>query len=128
VYAVHDGSGRFVGRIIHGASPLRMRQEWRMEDEARQCSAVARKGNIRGWVAYWAFSPLWAVLALIFLVGGDLHPGRSLWGKPHRARWRVRAGGGTGKVGLEFHNGLYRADAGVLDANLVHAQAALYGA
>jgi hypothetical protein len=124
---VHDGSGRFVGRIVRGSSPLGIRQEWRIEDEGKRCSAIARKGNIRGWVGYWAFSPLLAVLAVIYLLGGDLHPGRSLWCKPHRARWRVRSEGGKRAVGLDFHGGLYRAETGALDVNLVYAQAVLYG-
>ncbi|WP_438485575.1 hypothetical protein [Streptomyces sp. S186] len=128
VYAVHDGSGRFIGRITHGRSPLGIRQAWRIEDAGRQYSAVAYKGNLRGWVAYWACSPFWAILALVFLVGGDLHPSRSLWSKPHRARWRRRVGGGPGKVALDFQSGRYRTDAGVPDVNLIYAQAVLYGA
>ncbi|MFF9480560.1 hypothetical protein [Streptomyces sp. NPDC014733] len=126
-YAVHDGAGRCAGRIVRGGSSPGIRRQWRIEDEGNRCSAVARKGNIRGWIAYWAFSPLWAVLAVVYLVGGDLHPGRSLWGKPQRARWRVRGGDGARKVGLDFHDGLYRADTGALDARLVYTQAVLYG-
>ncbi|WP_203232549.1 hypothetical protein [Streptomyces sp. 769] len=125
---MHDGSGRFIGRIIQGRSPLGIRQAWRIEDAGRQCSAVAYKGNIHGWVAYWACSPFWALLAVVYLLNGDLHPSRSLWSKPHRARWRMRAGGGPRKIALDFQNGRYRADAGALDAHLVHAQAVLYGA
>ncbi|MYT29017.1 MULTISPECIES: hypothetical protein [unclassified Streptomyces] len=128
VYAVHDGSGRFIGRITHGRSPLGIRQAWRIEDAARQCSAVAYKGNIRGWVAYWAGSPFWVIMALVYLLNGDLHPSRSLWSKPHRARWRMRAGSGPRKAALDFQNGRYRADAGVPDVNLIYAQAVLYGA
>ncbi|UJB44294.1 hypothetical protein [Streptomyces sp. A1-5] len=128
VFAVHDGTGRFIGRITQGRSPLGIRQAWRIEDADRQCSAVAYKGNIRGWVAYWACSPFWALMALVYLLNGDLHPSRSLWSKPHRARWRMRAGGGPRKIALDFQNGRYRADAEALDANLIHAQAVLYGA
>ncbi|MFJ3955047.1 hypothetical protein SLV14_004819 [Streptomyces sp. Je 1-4] len=126
-YAVHDGSGRFIGRIIHERSPLRIRQAWRIEDAAKQCSAVAYKGNIRGWIGYWAISPFWAVMALIHLLNGDLHPSGSLWSKPHRARWRMRAGGGPRKAALDFNTGRYRADTGLLDVHLIYAQAALYG-
>ncbi len=99
-----------------------------MEGGDEQCSAVARKGNIRGWLAYWVASPFWGILALIFLLNGDLHPSGSLWSKPHRARWRVRSGSGKGKVVIDFQNGRYRADAELLDVNLVYAQAVLYGA
>ncbi|MFJ9618869.1 hypothetical protein [Streptomyces noursei] len=128
VYAVHDGSGRFIGRITHGRSPLGIRQAWRIEDAAKQRSAVAYKGNIRGWVAYWACSPFWAILALVHLLNGDPHPSRSLWSKPHRARWRMRADGRPRRGVLEFQNGRYRADAEALDVNLIYAQAVLYGA
>ncbi|MFG2532645.1 hypothetical protein [Streptomyces sp. NPDC048516] len=127
-YAVHDGTGHLIGRIVRERSPLVIRQAWRIEDSVKQCSAVAYKGNIRGWIAYWAVSPIWAVMALIFLVYGDLHPGGSLWSKPSRARWRMRAGGGSGKTALDFNTGRYRADTGMLNVNLVYAQAALYGA
>ncbi|MGD3107970.1 hypothetical protein [Streptomyces sp. YGL11-2] len=126
VYAVHDGSGRFIGRITHGRSPLGFRQAWRIEDADKQRSAVAYRGNIRGWIAYWVGSPFWAILALVFLLNGDLHPSGSLWSKPHRARWRMRTGDGPKKVALDFH-GRYRADTGVLDVNLIYAQAVLYG-
>ncbi|MYT11607.1 hypothetical protein YWIDRAFT_00820 [Streptomyces sp. SceaMP-e96] len=124
VHAVHDGSGR----LIHKRSPLGIRQAWRIEDTAKQYSAVAYKGTIRGWIAYWAISPFWAIMALIFLLNGDVRPGGSLWSKPHRARWRMRAGGGPRKAALEFNTGRYRADTGLLDANLIYAQAVLYGA
>ncbi|MEW1654720.1 hypothetical protein [Streptomyces sp. NPDC093707] len=127
VYAVRDESGRPIGRITHGRSPLGIRQAWHIEDVSKQRQAVAYKGNIRGWIAYWAFSPLWVFLALVHLLNGDLHPSGSLWSKPHRARWRMRAGGGPRGVALDFQNGRYRADSGVLDVNLAYAQAVLYG-
>ncbi|MGX1760540.1 hypothetical protein ACWIG5_27095 [Streptomyces lydicus] len=127
-YAVRDGSGHLIGRIVHERSPLGIRQAWRIEDTGRQCSAVAYKGNVRGWITYWAISPFWVVLALIHLCNGDLHPGRSLWSKPYRARWRMRTGGGPKKAALDFNTGRYRADTGLLDANLIYAQAVLYGA
>ncbi|MGY5080177.1 hypothetical protein ACWIGX_24330 [Streptomyces nigrescens] len=127
-YTVHDGSGRFIGRIIHERSPLGIRQAWRIEDAAKQYSAVAYKGTIRGWIAYWAISPFWAIMALIFLLNGDVRPGGSLWSKPHRARWRMRAGGGPRKAALDFNTGRYRAGSGQLDMNLIYAQAVLYGA
>ncbi|MFF3274667.1 hypothetical protein ACFYWU_27640 [Streptomyces chrestomyceticus] len=128
VYAVHDGSGHFIGRIVHERSPLGIRQSWRIEDAAKQCGAVAYKGNIRGWIAYWAISPIWAVLALLHLLNGDLHPSSSLWSKPHRARWRMRIDGGPKKVALDYNTGRYRADTELLDVHLIYAQAALYGA
>lgn len=127
VYTVHDGSGHFIGRIVHERSALGVRQSWRIEDAAGQCSAVANKGNIRGWIAYWAISPIWAVLALIHLLNGDLHPSGSLWSKPYRARWRMRTGGGPRKTALDCNTGRYRADTGLLDAHLIYAQAVLYG-
>lgn len=127
IYAVHDGSGHFLGRIIHERSPLGIRQAWRIEDAGKQCSAVAYKGNIRGWIAYWAFSPFWAIMALLFLLYGDLRPRSGLWSKPHRARWRMRAGAAPRKAALDFNSGRYRADTGLLDVNLLYAQAALYG-
>ncbi|MEU8782059.1 hypothetical protein [Streptomyces sp. NPDC048637] len=128
VHAVHDGSGRLIGRIIHERSPLGIRQAWRIEDTVKQRSAVAYKGNIRGWIAYWAFSPFWAILALLDLLNGDTHPSWWLWGKPRRAHWRTRAGDGPRKPALDFKSGRYRADTGLLAANLIYAQAALYGA
>ncbi|MEU9112175.1 hypothetical protein AB0D04_10340 [Streptomyces sp. NPDC048483] len=128
VYAVHDGSGRFIGRIIQERSTLGMRQAWRVEDAGKQCSAVAYKGSIRAWTAYWVASPFLLVFALL----GFLHDGEAsfswLWGKPRRTRWRMRAGGGRRKVALDFRSGRYRADTGVLDTRLLYAQAALYGA
>ncbi|MEU8917043.1 hypothetical protein [Streptomyces nigrescens] len=127
VHAVHDGSGRLIGRIIHERSPLGIRQAWRIEDAVKQRSVVAYKGNIRGWIAYWVISPIWAIMALIFLLNGDLHPSGSLWSKPYRARWRMRAGGGPKKVALDFDTGRYRGDTGLLDVHLIYAQAALYG-
>lgn len=127
-HTVHDGSGRLIGRIIRARSPLGMRQAWRIEDSAKQYSAVAYKGNIRGWIAYWAVSPFWAIMALVFLLNGDLRPAGSLWSKPHRARWRMRAGGGHKKVAVDFNTGRYRASSGPLDMNLIYAQAVLYGA
>ncbi len=128
MYAVHDSSGHFIGRIVRGRSPWGIRQSWRIEDAARQSSAIACKGNVLGWVAYWAFSPVWAVLALLHLLNGDLHPSGSLWSTPHRARWRMRAGGGRRKVALDHSTGRYRADTGLLDVHLAYAQAALYDA
>ncbi|MFE3887409.1 hypothetical protein ACFXPQ_31655 [Streptomyces lydicus] len=127
-YAVRDGSGRLIGRIVHGRSPLGVRQAWRIEDTGRRCSAVAYKGNVRGWIAFWAVSPFWVVLALIHLLSGELRPGSWLWGKPHRARWRMRTDGGPGKAPLDFNTGRYRADPGLLNVHLLYAQAALYGA
>lgn len=126
-YAVHDGTGHLIGRIIHGRSPLGMRQAWHIEDTVKRCSAVAYKGNIRGWIAYWAVSPFWVILALIHLLNGDLRPGASVWSKPHRARWRLRSGGPR-KTALDFNTGRYRADPGLLNVSLLYAQAALYGA
>ncbi|MFF4604544.1 hypothetical protein ACFY12_17675 [Streptomyces sp. NPDC001339] len=127
-YAVHDGHGRFIGRIIHGRSPLGIRQAWHIEDAGKQCSAVAYKGTTLGWIAYWAFSPFWAIWALVFLLNGDLRPGGSLWNKPRRARWRLRSGGGARKVALDFRPVWYRTDSELLDVHLSYAQAALYGA
>ncbi|PBC82869.1 hypothetical protein SAMN05428945_2532 [Streptomyces sp. 2224.1] len=127
-YAVHDGTGHLIGRIVHARSPLGIRQAWRIEDTVQQCSAVAYKGNIRGWIAYWAVSPFWVILALIHLLNGDLQPGRSVWRKPYRARWRMLTGGGPKKAALDFNTGRYRADPGLLNVHLLYAQAALYGA
>ncbi|MEU8684246.1 hypothetical protein [Streptomyces sp. NPDC048611] len=129
VYAVHGGSGRLIGRIIRGRSPLGVRQVWRIEDAAKQCSAVAHKGNLRGWIAYWAISPVWVVMALLFLLNGDLHPSGTLWSKPHRARWRLKSGAEPRKTAaLDFNTGRYRADTAALDVHLLYAQAVLYGA
>ncbi|WP_336054066.1 hypothetical protein [Streptomyces sp. CA2R101] len=127
-YAVHDGTGNLIGRIVHARSPLGMRQAWRIEDTVKQCSAVAYKGNIRGWIAYWAISPFWVVLALIHLLNGDLHPGRSVWRKPYRARWRMLTGSGPKKAALDYNTGRYRADPGLLNVHLLYAQAVLYSA
>ncbi|MFC5250135.1 hypothetical protein [Streptomyces nigrescens] len=128
VYAVHDGYGRFIGQVTHERSPRGMRQAWRIEDAGGQRSMTAYKGNIRGWIAYWAFSPFWALLALLNLLNGDTHSSWWLWGKPRRAHWRTRAGDGPRKPALDFKSGRYRADTGLLDANLIYAQATLYGA
>ncbi|MDT0459942.1 hypothetical protein RM550_30175 [Streptomyces sp. DSM 41527] len=128
VYAVHDGYGRFIGQVTHERSPRGSRQAWRIEDADRQCSVTAYKGNIRGWIAYWAFSPFWAILALLNLLNGDTHSSWWLWGKPRRAHWHTRSGDRPRKPALDFKSGRYRADTGLLDANLVYAQAALYGA
>ncbi|WP_328386408.1 hypothetical protein OHS81_22090 [Streptomyces sp. NBC_00400] len=127
-YAVHDGTGHLIGRIVRERSPLGIRQAWRIEDTVKQCGAVAYKGNVRGWIAYWAVSPFWLVLALIHLLNGDLHPGRSVWSKPHRARWRMQTGGGAKRAALDFNTGRYRADPGLLNVHLLYAQAVLYGA
>ncbi|MFJ6790864.1 hypothetical protein [Streptomyces angustmyceticus] len=127
-YAVHDGTGHLIGRIVRERSPLGIRQAWRIEDTVKQCSAVAYKGNIRGWIAFWAVSPFWAVLALIHLLNGELRPDSWLWGKPHRARWRMRTDGGPRKAPLDFNTGRYRADPALLNVHLLYAQATLYGA
>lgn len=127
-YAVHDGTGHLIGRITHERSPLGIRQAWRIEDTVKQCGAVAYKGNIRGWIAYWAASPLWVILALVHLLNGDLRPRHSLWSKPYRARWRLGTDGGPKKAALDFNTGRYRADPGSLNVHLLYAQAALYGA
>ncbi|MFI5523860.1 hypothetical protein [Streptomyces platensis] len=128
VYTVHDGCGRFIGQVTHERSPRGMRQAWRIEDASRQCSVTAYKGNILDWITYWAFSPLWVILALLNLLTGDTHASWWLWGKPRRAHWRTRAGGGPRKPTLDYKSGRYRADTGLLDMNLIYAQAALYGA
>ncbi|WP_336054065.1 hypothetical protein [Streptomyces sp. CA2R101] len=128
VYAVQDGYGRFIGQVTHERSPRGMRQAWRIEDAGRQCGVTAYKGNMRGWIAYWALSPFWAFLALLDLLNGDTHSSWWLWGKPRRAHWRTRSGDGPRKPALDFKSGRYRADTGRLDTNLIYAQAALYGA
>lgn len=127
-YAVHDGTGHLIGRITHERSPLGIRQAWRIEDTLKQCGAVAYKGNIRGWIAYWAVSPFWVILALVHLLNGDLRPSHSLWSKPYRARWRMGTDGGPKKAALDFNTGRYRADPGSLNVHLLYAQAVLYGA
>ncbi|MFG2532644.1 hypothetical protein [Streptomyces sp. NPDC048516] len=128
VYAVHDGHGRIIGQVTHERSPRGMRQAWRMEDASRQCGMTAYKGNIRGWITYWVFSPFWVILALLNLLNGDTHSSWWLWGKPRRAHWRTRAGKGPRKPALDYKSGRYRADTRLLDANLIYAQAVLYGA
>ncbi|MFE3887408.1 hypothetical protein ACFXPQ_31650 [Streptomyces lydicus] len=128
VYTVHDGYGRFIGQVTHERSPRGIRQAWRIEDADRQYSVTAYKGNIRGWITYWAFSPFWVILALLDLLNGGTHSSWWLWDKPRRAHWRTRSSNGPRKPALDFKSGRYRADTGLLDANLIYAQAVLYGA
>ncbi|WP_411138057.1 hypothetical protein [Streptomyces sp. C10] len=124
-YAVHDAHGRLVGQITHERSPRGVRQAWRIDDSGKQCSVVGYKGNIRGWVMYWALSPFWVLFGLLgFLYDGG-RPSSVTWGKPDRVSWRSR-GGGSRKAALAFKSGRYRGDTGLLDANLIYAQAALY--
>ncbi|MFG2895382.1 hypothetical protein [Streptomyces sp. NPDC048248] len=125
-YAVHDTHGRSVGQITHERSPHGMRQAWRIDDSGKQGSVVAYKGNVRGWVMYWALSPFWVFFGLLGFFHDGGRPSSFLWGKPDRASWRGRGTGGSRKAALGFKSGRYRGDTELLDANLIYAQAALY--
>lgn len=72
VYRVLDPSGTPLARVtrVQGAVSPPHRTHWTVEP-AQGPALRAVKGGVAGWIWWWAFSPVWAVMLLVALLGGD---------------------------------------------------------
>jgi hypothetical protein len=83
VYRITDGSGMPLARVtrVQGSIAKFRRTRWTVETTAGP-TLRAVKGRVFGWCVFWLFSPLWLVIALGSIAGGDV------WRMPVDTVWR----------------------------------------
>lgn len=118
VYRVLGSQGELLARVSRrrGSIFRLARTSWRVEP-ANGPELRARKGHLVAWFFWWLFSPLWAVMLALILVGGEFPR------MPLTTRWRR-----DGHEVMHFEDGKYLVASDWPDARLIYAVTMLHWA